>query len=135
MCLWIAFFCCRRKAVVGPGDNPFSTSAVAKGLTHYTLPAKCVPTGCSAPLLETPRPIFLTAKGYPNHQKRFGTHAVNNRKSEKSPRRGLEKFRIFVHGSLLWIFKFPWRIYGGNAGEVADLRTVSFIACFLKCKR
>lgn len=53
MCLWMAFFCCRRKVIVLPRDNPFSASAVAKGLTHYTLPAKCVPTGCSSPLLET----------------------------------------------------------------------------------
>ena len=121
MCLWIAFFCCRRKAIVLPRDNPlFSVSGRQRSNTLYFARKVCANRVLLAPIgnpeprgfspLDTP--LFLTAKGYPNHQKRFGTHAVKNRKSEKSPRGGLEKFRIFVHGSLLRICKFPWRSYG-----------------------
>lgn len=144
MCLWIASFCCRRKAFVLPPGQPLSSvSGRQRSNTLYFARKVCAnrvlraPIGNPAPRGFSPldTPLFLTAKGYSNHQNRFGSRAVKNRKSEKSPRGGLKKFRIFVHGSLLRICKFPWRSCGGNEGEVADLSAAALIACFLKCKR
>ena len=90
------------------------------------------PIGNPAPRGFSPldAPIFLTAKGYPNHKNRFGAYAVKNRKSEKSPRGGLEKFRIFVHGSLLRICKFPWSRYGRNEGMVDEFENFLSGRCF-----
>lgn len=122
-----------------PGTPLFSVSGRQRSNTLYFARKVCAnrvllaPIGNPAPRGFSPldTPLFLTAKRYPNHKNRFGTHAVKNKKSEKSPRGGLEKFRIFVHGSLLRICNFPWRSYGGkNAESVANLRTAAFIADF-----
>ena len=147
------------------GTPLFSVSGRQRSNTLYFACKVCAnrvlraPIGNPAPRGFSPldTPLFLTAKRYPNHKNRFGTHAVKNKKSEKSPRGGLEKFRIFVHGSLLRICKFPWRSDGETRRKLptcALLRlspifindlfitdfyrrylSLAFIACFLKCKR
>lgn len=120
------------------GTPLFSVSGRQRSNTLYFACKVCAnrvllaPIGNPAPRGISPldTPLFLTAKRYPNHKNRFGTYAVKNKKSEKSPRGDLEKFRIFVHGNLLRICKFPWRCRRGNAENVADLRTAAFIADF-----
>lgn len=105
-----------------PGTPLFSVSGRQRSNTLYFACKVCAnrvllaPIGNPAPRGFSPldTPLFLTAKRYPNHKNCFGTHAVKNKKSEKSPRGGLEKFRIFVHGNLLRICNFPWRSYGGE---------------------
>lgn len=105
-----------------PGTPLFSVSGRQRSNTLYFACKVCAnrvlfaPIGNPAPRGFSPldTPLFLTAKRYPNHKNCFGTHAVKNKKSEKSPRGGLEKFRIFIHGNLLRICNFPWRSYGGK---------------------
>ena len=107
------------------GTPLFSVSGRQRSNTLYFACKVCAnkvllaPIGNPAPRGFSPldTPLFLTAKRYQNHKSRFGIHAVKNGKSEKSPRGGLEKFRIFVHGNLLRICNFPWRSYGWKREE------------------
>ena len=89
------------------GTPLFSVSGRQRSNTLYFACKVCAnrvlraPIGNPAPRGFSPldTPLFLTAKRYPNHKNRFGTHAVKNKKSEKYPRGGLEKFRILSMGA------------------------------------
>ena len=147
------------------GTPLFSVSGRQRSNTLYFACKVCAnrvllaPIGNPAPRGFSPldTPLFLTAKWYPNHKNRFGTHAVKNKKSEKSPRGGSEKFRIFTHGNLLRICNFPWRSYGEMRRKlptcallrlspilstiylspifIADICRLLLSLVFLKCKR
>ena len=119
------------------GTPLFSVSGRQRSNTLYFACKVCAnkvllaPIGNPAPRGFSPldTPLFLTAKRYQNHKSRFGIHAVKNRKSEKSPRGGLKKFRIFVHGNLLRICKFPWRSCGGETPSSNLFRSVDIMIC------
>ena len=157
MCLWIDFFCCRRKAIVLPPGHPLSSfSGRQRSNTLYFARKVCAnrvlhaPIGNPAPRGFSPwdTPLFLTAKGYPNHQKRFGTHAGKNRKSKNLL---AAAWRNSGFSSMGGCCGFE-NSHGGATMEtrrklptcallhlspifINDFLSPIFVACFLKCKR
>ena len=69
-------FCCHRKRSVRCGDSPFPASAVAKGITHYTLRAKWCANRVPLAPIGNPEPKGLHPSGHLQFSSHGGTQTV-----------------------------------------------------------